>query len=140
MTALTQALRLAAPGGYVRLFVDEGEPMRDLIHEWAVTNTSPHSLPYVDSLLAAFDQVFPPMLEVINSPTDLLFPILVEPLTERELEVLRLVAAGSSNAEIAEQLVLTVGTVKTHLKHIYAKLTVQSRTQAIAQARRLGLL
>jgi LuxR family maltose regulon positive regulatory protein len=65
---------------------------------------------------------------------------LIEPLTVRELEVLRLMAAGLSNAEIAKQLVVTVGTVKSHLKHIYGKLAVQSRTQAVAQARALGLL
>ena len=65
---------------------------------------------------------------------------LADGLTERETEVLRLIAAGLSNAAIAEQLMISVGTVKTHLKHIYGKLAVQSRTQAVAQARTLRLL
>ena len=65
---------------------------------------------------------------------------LVEPLTERELEVLRLVAGGASNRDIAAQLILSVGTVKKHTNNIFGKLGVQSRTQAIAKARAFGLL
>ena len=66
--------------------------------------------------------------------------VLVEPLTERELEVLRLLAAGLSNSQIAQKLYLSSGTVKVHLKHIYGKLDVSSRTQATARARELGML
>jgi len=65
---------------------------------------------------------------------------LVEPLTAREIELLRLVAAGLSNQEIAEKLVIAVGTVKAHTASIYGKLDVRSRTQAVARARELGLL
>ena len=65
---------------------------------------------------------------------------IVEPLSERELEVLRLIAAGSTNREIAEKLVIAVGTAKTHTAHIYAKLDVHNRTQAVARARELDLL
>ena len=65
---------------------------------------------------------------------------LVEPLTDRELEVLRLVAAGTSNRAIAARLTVTLGTVKKHLNNIFGKLDVQSRTQALARARELGLL
>jgi LuxR family maltose regulon positive regulatory protein len=65
---------------------------------------------------------------------------LVEPLSERELEVLRLIAAGLANREIAEELVIAVGTVKRHINHIYGKLNVGSRTQALAKARELRLL
>ena len=64
----------------------------------------------------------------------------IEPLTGRELDVLRLVAQGYSNRAIAEQLVISIGTVKSHLKHIFAKLAVESRTQAVVQARAAGLL
>jgi LuxR family maltose regulon positive regulatory protein len=65
---------------------------------------------------------------------------LIEPLSDRELELLHLIAAGMSNSQIAEQLVVTVGTVKWHLNNIYGKLDVRSRTQAAARARELGLL
>ncbi|MEZ4623049.1 MAG: response regulator transcription factor [Caldilineaceae bacterium] len=77
---------------------------------------------------------------IATEPTEATPTPLVEPLTDREREVLRLLAAGLSNAAIAEQLVVAVGTVKTHLKHIYGKLDVQSRTQAVAQARVRDLL
>jgi LuxR family maltose regulon positive regulatory protein len=70
----------------------------------------------------------------------ILHPSLVEPLTERELEILQLIAQGYSNAEIAHRLVLTIGTVKLHAHHIYGKLAVTNRTQAVAKARELGLL
>ncbi len=86
--------------------------------------------PYVLSLLAVFgegDKVSPPQ------------PI-VEPLSERELHVLRLVAEGKSNGEIAARLVVSVGTVKSHVHTIIQKLGVSSRTQAAAKARKLGLL
>ncbi|HMN31550.1 MAG TPA: response regulator transcription factor, partial [Caldilineaceae bacterium] len=107
-------------------------------------------LAYLDKLLNAFTSPPPVVADIGSDLTPeshtpqarLLFEprTLVEPLTERELEVLGLIAAGRSNAVIAEQLVVTVGTVKSHLKHIYSKLAVGSRTQAVAQARQLGLI
>ena len=87
---------------------------------------------YVVSLLSATGSVTP------AAPARA-FP-LVEPLTERELDVLRLLAAGLSNASMARELVITVGTVKSHVNHIYGKLGVQSRSQAIARAHTLQLL
>ena len=86
------------------------------------------ALDYVSKLLAAFEEVAAP-----SAP-------LIEPLTERELEVLRLLAAGLSNREIAAQLFLAVGTVKKHTSNIYGKLNVHKRTQAVARARELGLV
>lgn len=88
---------------------------------------------YVQRLLAAFVAKGQPPLPARPQP-------LVEPLSERELEVLRLVAAGLSNREIAEELVVAVSTVKSHANHIFGKLGVKSRTQAVAQAKELGLL
>jgi LuxR family maltose regulon positive regulatory protein len=88
---------------------------------------------YVDKLLSAFgERVFHP-----SSPGP---QLLVEPLSERELEVLSLIAEGLSNAEIADKLVIAQGTVKRHINNIYGKLGVQSRTQAVARGRELSLL
>jgi len=152
MALLAHILTLAEPEGYIRLFVDEGEAMQQAIAECSARN--PQWLPplrrYVSQLLTAFAAVSN-SAEVQSSVGDstlqpisrealaLISPPLVEPLTERELEILRLVAAGLSNATIAAQLVIAVGTVKTHLKRIYGKLAVKSRTQAVAQARDLDL-
>ncbi len=156
---LTRALALAEPEGYVRLFVDEGEPMRLLLKQWLASDdlqSAPGSPPALDAnlagyaakIVAAFASQPTPSADgeddtghkaLLGNPKSEI-PNLVEPLSHRELDVLRLIAAGLSNATIAEQLVVSVGTVKTHLKHIYGKLAVQSRTQAVAQARTLGLL
>lgn len=155
MRALTRALALAEPEGYVRLFVDEGEPMYLLLQTLAaddfhLTTMPPqaqvaHLAVYTNKIIAAFaSQSAPKAARENHSATkaEVQNPNqnLVEPLSQRELEVLHLIAAGLSNAAIAEQLMVSVGTVKTHLKHIYGKLAVQSRTQAVAQARTLRLL
>jgi len=150
--ALAHALTLAAPEGYVRLFVDEGEPMHKAILDFRVwiaeQADSPHRnlQPYLDKLRNAFTSPAPPSDKFLPAIQDQKLVLagskiqnLLEPLTDREIEVLRLVAAGLSNAAIAEQLVVSVGTVKTHLKHIFGKLAVESRTQAVAQARALSL-
>jgi LuxR family maltose regulon positive regulatory protein len=144
--ALIQALRLAQPEGYVRAFLDEGEPMRLLMADcrFRMTRLSPHQqqlhlIAYIDTLLAAFgavQAVQDSSLSQQRSPV----PNLVEPLTERELEILRLVNNGFSNNEIAGQLIVTVGTVKKHLNNIFGKLGVSSRTQALVCARDLNLL
>jgi LuxR family transcriptional regulator, maltose regulon positive regulatory protein len=139
---LRDALALAAPGGFIRLFVDEGEPMRMAISDVrSSTEKQPRGqdrelLVYVDKLLAAFAQpaVKPP--SKIESPK----PQMFEALSQRELEVLQLVAQGLSNHEIGERLFLALDTVKGHNRSIYAKLQVQRRTEAIARARELGLL
>ena len=152
-------MRLAEPEGYVRLFVDEGQPVRSLLADCGVqmAGDAPGAplQAYVVSLLAAFERqsspapMISPLLATNPQSRGEDLPIrhprlqitqLVEPLTGRELDVLRLVAAGLSNAAIAEQLVVSLGTIKTHLKHLYAKLAVHSRTQAVAQAHTLGLL
>jgi LuxR family maltose regulon positive regulatory protein len=136
-----RALRLATPAGYIRLFVDEGVPLRLLILDvrLRLEDRATELQAYVEKLLAAF----PPAKEDagfhIQNPQAAI-QNLVEPLTERELEILRLVAAGASNREIAEQVIVTVGTVKKHLNNIFSKLEVQSRTQALVRARELGLL
>jgi LuxR family maltose regulon positive regulatory protein len=94
----------------------------------------------VDNLLAAFPEVVlrAPLSQIDNQKSAI--QNLVEPLSERELEVLRLIADGLSNHEIAERLIVGTGTVKTHINNIYRKLDVKSRTQALHRARELGLL
>ena len=89
---------------------------------------------YASKLLAAFDA------HEVAVPTLPQTQPLIEPLSERELEVLRLIAAGLSNREIAQELVIAISTAKTHINNIYRKLDVSSRTQAVARARELNLL
>ncbi len=149
MTTLEQALALTEPEGYVRIFVDEGEPMRLLIADLGLQikrrvrgardETSARLLAYVGRLLAAFPAPSTPALPR-SETRNLQSKILVEPLSERELEVLQLVADGASNQEIAQELVIAVSTVKTHIKNICGKLDVRGRTQATTRARELGLL
>jgi LuxR family maltose regulon positive regulatory protein len=127
---LTQALRLAEPEDYVRTFVDEDEPMRALLKKLEIRDWRLES--YVQRLLASFDGP--------SSRTSNLQPPISNLLSEREREVLRLIADGLSNQEIADRLVVAVSTVKTHINNIYAKLGVRSRTQAAARAREMGLL
>jgi LuxR family maltose regulon positive regulatory protein len=127
---LEQALRLAEPEGYVRTFVDEGEPMRALLRRLEIGDWRLKA--YVQRLLASFDLSPTPISNLQSPISDL--------LSEREREVLQLIADGLSNQEIAVRLVVAVSTVKTHVNNIYGKLGVQSRTQAAARARELGIL
>lgn len=129
LSALERALLMGEPEGYVRTFVDEGEPMGELLRQALSREIAPN---YVARLLAAFGR------EV--EAASLANESLVEPLSERELEVLRLIVAGLSNPEIADELVIAVSTVKSHVNHIFGKLGVDSRTRAVARARALWLL
>jgi len=140
--ALTKCLTWAEPGGYVRVFLDEGPPMDRLLRSGLKRGAwdEPRLTAYATRLLAAFEQEERPMPEREGSiPMSDHLP-LIESLSERELEVLRLVADGLSNREIAERLIVALGTVKAHLHNVYGKLDVQGRTQAIARARELELL
>jgi LuxR family transcriptional regulator, maltose regulon positive regulatory protein len=140
---LEHALALAEPEGFVRLFVDEGPSMAALLER--LVRESRHHGSY-----AATDGYAGRLLERFAAGTGLYdnsgngarsgrVPGL-EPLSEREIEVLELVAAGLSNAEIARELYLSVGTVKAHVHHIFGKLIVRNRSQAVARARELRLL
>jgi len=142
LTTLERALALAEPEGYVRIFVDEGAPMAALLREAAAGRSAPA---YVERLLAAFEKDERGTMEH-EAPSRRLHPSsfiaqpLVEPLSERELEVLRMVADGCSNGAIAQALTIEVGTVKRHIHSLLGKLAAQSRTAAVARARALGLL
>lgn len=137
LRTLSDALGLAEPGGFVRLFVDEGPPMARLLAAAAARGIAPD---YIHTLLAACDAEqrtpAPPAHHPLASPAQ----ALAEPLSERELEVLRLVAQGLSNREIGERLFLALNTVKGYNRVIFEKLQVARRTEAVARARELGLL
>ena len=126
---LEHALELAEPEGYVRVFADEGAPMARLLYR--MLTRSPASN-YVRRLLEALGESAGIEIPVASN--------LIEPLSQRELEVLRLIVEGATNKEIANELVLTVNTVKRHISNIFGKLHVSNRVQAIAQARQLNLL
>jgi len=142
LTSLERALTLAEPEGYIRLFVDEGEPMRSLLSEYQSTMRNqvgkdiqpdrPHLITYTSRLLLAFSAPSSSAIEEHGK--------LIEPLSDRELNILRMIAAGRSNPEIAETLVIAVSTVKSHINNLYGKLGTNRRTEAIAIARELGLI
>jgi LuxR family maltose regulon positive regulatory protein len=132
LSTLERALVLAAPEGYIRLFVDEGAPMRALLRHIQARSKVQG---YVADLLVAFGEQHPSDLPLLAHPGPL-----AESLTEREREVLGLLLEGASNHEIARRLVLSVNTVKRHVYNLCGKLGVQSRTQAIVRARTLNLL
>ena len=129
---LAEAIHLAQPEGYFRLFLDEGAPMIELLTT-AGQQAPASQQTYIADLLNAYRQGQEKAARSSLQP-------LIEPLSDRELEIVGLIAGGMSNSEIAEKLVVTVGTVKWHLNNIYGKLDVRSRTQAVARVRELGLL
>jgi LuxR family transcriptional regulator, maltose regulon positive regulatory protein len=139
VNTLTKALALGEPEDYVRSFVDEGPKMALLISEVLEVQQRGHLYPpdrvsahYLRKLRAALEQEGPDLA----SPS----AELPEPLSERELEVLTLVAAGKSNQEMAGELFVAKSTIKTHIKNIYRKLDTHNRTQALARARELNLI
>jgi LuxR family maltose regulon positive regulatory protein len=131
---LAEALALAEPGGYIRLFVDEGALMAELLLEAASRGIRPD---YIARLLAAFEGEPKEERQAASVPAP---SSLIEPLSQRELEILGLIAQGLSNREIGERLFLALDTIKGHNRKIFDKLQVQSRTEAIARARELDLL
>jgi LuxR family transcriptional regulator, maltose regulon positive regulatory protein len=128
LVSLERALALAAPEGYVRLFINEGAPMEALLKLAVKRLIEPA---YARALLAAFS---PP----VERPQ--VHPDLIEPLSERELDVLRLLATDLGGPEIARALMISPNTTRTHTKNIYDKLGVNSRRSAVRRAAELGLL
>jgi len=151
LDALAHALHLAAPEGYVRIFIDGGRPMGELL--MAVARGPSHAPPHTDAdtLTTTFHvdmgHVRTLLAALSEAPTAGTGPSsapgrqpLAEPLTERELEVLCLLAEGLTNPEIGQRLYISRPTVKTHTQSIYSKLNVHTRREAVEQARALGIL
>jgi LuxR family maltose regulon positive regulatory protein len=136
IATLKRALSLAEPENYVRSFLDIGKPMEEFLLRSLESQSlnEPPLRAYVNRLLSLFgpDVSVKPDQQTDNS--------LIEPLSQRELEVLRLIDKGLSNREIGERLFLALSTVKGHTRIIFDKLQVQRRTEAVARARELGLL
>ncbi len=128
LAALEKALTLAQPEGYVRMFLDEGETMTRLLCQVQSRQVGNGYAATLLSKIGSNPGMTPPSMQ-----------LLIEPLTTREVEVLKLIEAGCSNQNIAEQLVISIPTVKRHISNIYAKLGVKSRTQAIAIGKELKL-
>jgi LuxR family maltose regulon positive regulatory protein len=132
---LMKAIEIAEPQGFIRIFVDEGPPMAQLLYE---ALSSEIALDYVQKLLAAFPGDEPDKAaEIQPEASDTNW---IEPLSDRELEVLQLLAEGLSRPEIANRLILSLNTIKTHTRNIYSKLGVNNQMQAVSKARALGFL
>jgi LuxR family maltose regulon positive regulatory protein len=137
LAALERSLALAEPEGFARVYLNEGAPMARLLREAASQGIH---MEYARKLLDGFGvwehERMGESPSLSHTPT----PKLTDPLTPRELDVLRLISQGFSNKDIAEKLVIALNTVKRHTSSIYSKLEVRSRTQAVVRARELGLL
>jgi LuxR family maltose regulon positive regulatory protein len=148
---LERALRLAEPEGYARVFLDEGIPMAKLFRDAAARGTL-EGQDYAGKLLAAFESesqqgaceaplpTFLPSQPRIETAVQPAKTSLVEPLSQRELDVLRLFETELSGPEIAQELVVALSTVRTHTKSIYSKLNVNNRRAAVKRAYELHLL
>jgi LuxR family transcriptional regulator, maltose regulon positive regulatory protein len=141
--ALAEAVTLACPQGYVRVFADEGAPMCALLTRLSAARKDQRAPAsdidpgYLAGLLRACGRAgaAPPSRRAAAA-----LPDMAEPLTDREMQVLRLLAAGRSNQRIAHELVVAIDTVKKHVTHVLGKLGAANRTEAVARARQLGLL
>jgi LuxR family maltose regulon positive regulatory protein len=134
---LAEALHLAEPEGCVRVFIDQGKALAPLLNSAACRGITPN---YINQLLLAYTEHETSLPGPFHLRPDAKLVGLLDQLSDRELEVLRLIASGCSNKEIADELVIAVGTVKRHTANIFQKLDAANRTQAVARARELGLL
>jgi LuxR family maltose regulon positive regulatory protein len=143
LSALEQALALAEPEGYVRTFADQGPPMAALLREVGASGIAPLYVARLLLAIASPGQASPEPISGRKSASDREFGMLSSRaglLTDREVEVLRLLAGGASNQGIATALTVSVGTVKAHISHILGKIGAHNRTEAVVRARARGLL
>jgi LuxR family maltose regulon positive regulatory protein len=138
--ALLKAVKIAAPEGYLRLFLDEGELMRSLLEACIPIIREPASIEYATRLVRSFTRTVESRLEPISPIAPAAQKGIIEPLSGRELEVLRLMAEGLSNPAIAKRLYLSTNTLKAHAQSIYLKLDVHNRMEAVNKAREIGIL
>jgi len=134
LTTLERSLQLAEPGGYVGIFIGEGKPMRGLLQIAQQRDILPN---YINKLLLAFKDTELDQEALSNNQAHVQQ---IEELSDRELEVLKLVEAGRNTNQIADTLVIAVSTVRSHYKQIYAKLNAHSRIEAVHQAKKLGII
>ena len=133
-SALREAITLGAPEGYIWRWMDAGPEIGPLLRDMRADHATPQAFyPYLDSLLDAYQTAYGESAQVQQGE-------LLDPLTPRELKILRLICEGSSNLEIANELMVTINTIKKHTSNIYGKLGVCSRARAIARAHELNLL
>ena len=135
LQVLRDALLIAQPAGYIRTFVDEGQSMANLLSTLVARGTLPD---YIDQLLAAWDVTDAPV-DIASTGQKAIAPSLLDPLSPREMEILRLIRQGDSNQRIGEKLFLSLSTVKWHNQNIFDKLQVKRRTEAVARALELQL-
>jgi LuxR family maltose regulon positive regulatory protein len=137
LEALARALETAEPEGYVRVFVDAGQPMADLLRRALARGLK---VAYVNRLLDALQPPVPRQARSGYARPTVQGTTLIEPLTDREMQVLGCLSEGLSNAEIAQRLFISLPTVKSHTRNIYGKLGVHNRKEAVFRARELGIL
>ncbi|MDH5718339.1 MAG: LuxR C-terminal-related transcriptional regulator [Spirochaetia bacterium] len=138
LKAIGEALALAEPGKFVRIFIDEGKVMEDILLEAHKNGTMVN---YTEKLLKEFkaEKLKNKSIDLAEGKEQKEQP-LIDPLSQRELEILKLIADGLSNRKISEQLFLELSTIKSHNQNIFGKLGVERRTEAVARARELGLI
>jgi LuxR family maltose regulon positive regulatory protein len=136
--ALSKCLMLAEPEGYMRVFLDQGESIQALLAEWLVPTNLGRLRDYAVRLLSQVETELPLITALQEKAC--LAGNQIEPLSQRELEVLQLMALGKTNKQIAQQLIVAPGTIKAHTASIYRKLDAGNRTEAVARARQLNIL
>jgi LuxR family maltose regulon positive regulatory protein len=139
---LERALSLAQPEGYVQVFINEGSPMVELLRAVGRQASASHLRSYIGRLLTALavDETDRELRSPTVTSNQSVHTALIEPLTDRELDILRLIGEGASNEEIATHFVISIHTVRKHISNILSKLDVKNRTEAAAYARRSGIL
>jgi LuxR family maltose regulon positive regulatory protein len=135
ITLLERALVLAESGGFIRIFVDEGPEMAQLLYDALNRGIAKEC---IQRIIAAFPNI--ELEEPVHLSAQIDQSVLIEPLSNREIDVLVLIAEGMTNPEIASRLYVALNTVKVHTRNIYGKLDVNNRTQAVTKARSLGIL